>query len=139
MKRLYFLLIERREELVIVSPHFPKLQPQLVRPPEIAVLFERCWGFSARSPYLHPGGQWVSVSFWVPPPAPPALSHPNGRTQLSWGGGGLPSVPARKALLRGPHGGTNGPVTLRRHLVFPSEAASLKCGASRALPLISIS
>lgn len=26
--------------------HFPKLQPRLlVGPPEIAVLFKRCWGF----------------------------------------------------------------------------------------------
>lgn len=29
LKRLYFLLVERREELAIVSPNFPKPLPRL--------------------------------------------------------------------------------------------------------------
>lgn len=37
LKRLYFLLIERKEELIIVSAHLLTPQPKLMGPPGIAV------------------------------------------------------------------------------------------------------
>lgn len=50
LKRLYFLLVERREELVIVSPHLPKPQPKLVGLRESAVVFKRYLSFSSLVP-----------------------------------------------------------------------------------------
>lgn len=50
LKRLYFLLVEGREELVIVSPHLPKPQPKLVGLRESAVVYKRYWSFSSLIP-----------------------------------------------------------------------------------------
>lgn len=50
LKRLYFLLVERREELAIVSPNFPKPLPRLRGPPEMTVAFKMYWNFRSSVP-----------------------------------------------------------------------------------------
>lgn len=83
LKGLSFLLVERREELLIVSPHFPKLRPYLWGHPGLLWYLGGARVLAPQPPDFTPE---VSFSFLAPPPSPhPFQMHrvPVGRSRLS--------------------------------------------------------